>query len=402
MPQPEVVWTDTPEALQGLVQAVRKAETLFLDTEFHREDTYAPELALVQVYDGARCWLVDPLRLDLAPLWQALAHGKARKVFHAARQDLEAIWHAARLLPKPIFDTQIAAALTGYGAQIGLAELVKRLLKKELPKQAAFLDWRRRPLPEHQRRYAADDVIWLKPLYLKLRDELQVRGRLAWLEEEQAALLDPALYEPRPETLVWRVKGVGKLKEEQLGALLELVRWREDTARALNLPRRRVLPDEALIALAQSHELDPADLPIARWMRDRSWRRHADAIVAAWQRGRSLLPEARPQRPERPAHTPGTSARKEFFAAFVRIRAEEAGVAAHILASPHELAELASWARNPQAPEPDLRVLAGWRRAIVGEDLLRLARGEGALALDARTRLPTLIGSKNDGTRLHD
>ncbi len=387
---PEIVWTDTPAALDALVRAAAEAPTLFLDTEFHREDTYAPELALLQIHDGARCWLVDPLALDLAPLWEALRASPALKVFHAARQDLEILWHAARLLPAPLFDTQIAAALTGHGAQVGLAELVKRLARHEMAKQAAFLDWRRRPLPEPQQRYAAEDVIWLRPVFLALRDRLAALGRLEWLEEEQAPLLDPATYETRPEELVWRVKGAGRLRDGQLGVLLELVRWREETARARNLPRRRVLPDEALVALAQAETLDPDALPIARWTRDRGWRRHARGIVAAWRRGRALPPEAWPRRPERARHTAGTGARREFLAAFVRIRAEEAGVAAHILAPREELAELASWAGRPRRPEPALRVLSGWRRRLVGEDLLRLARGEAELAIDARSRLPVL------------
>lgn len=382
------IWVDTPEGVREVARSVTRARTLYLDTEFHRERTYVPEFALLQIHDGQRCWLVDPLACDLTPVWDALAQAPACKVFHAARQDLEIILHHAGFLPRPIFDTQIAAALAGFGVQVGLAELVRRITKHEMPKQAAFLDWRRRPLPEAQRRYAAEDVIRLAPVHRWLADRLRALGRLGWLEEEQAPLLDTRSYRPDPAALVWRVKGAGKLKGTALGALAALVAWREAKAQALNLPRRQVLPDEAMIVLAQAEHLDARQLPIARWMRDRDWQRFAPEIVEAWRQGRQMPPDARPQPRPRARHAPGTGARKDFLTAFVRIRAEEAKIAAPILASPEELAELASWAARPDGQPPALRVLQGWRREIVGDDLLRLARGEAVLALDPRTRLP--------------
>jgi len=383
-------WIDSPEALSRFLSEIQQAPAWAIDTEFHREERFRPQLALVQISDGKRCGLIDPLAVDLSPLWRAMQQSRALKVFHAARQDFEVIWHQAGFLPEPLFDTQIAASLLGFGAQIGLAELVQRILGHTIPKHASYTNWLARPLSAEQRQYAAEDVLWLLPLQRRLDAMLQAQGRRAWLEEEQRRLFDRALYESSPEEAWRRVKGASRLKGRALARLQALAAWRERTASELDWPRRRVLSDELLVALARRDALDAAAIESLRASSGKKARRFADEILRAWQRGHTTPPEAWPNWPPSPTNTPGTQQRKQLLDALARMRAESCGVAVSILAPKEELMALASWGANPNDKEPALAILSGWRRKLIGEDLLRLLRGEIALAIDAKHR-PTTI-----------
>lgn len=245
-------YVDTPDALHALCAEIAGSPRLMLDTEFMREKTYRAQLCLIQVCDGQVAACIDPLALDdLSPLYALLFNPNIVKVLHAARQDLEIFLDLTGKLPAPIFDTQIAAALAGHADQIGYGNLVRELLGVDLDKSHTRTDWSRRPLDRQQMRYALDDVRYLVTVFDRLNAELARRGRLDWLQPDFDALTDPALYRNDPADAWQRVKGAGKLKPKQLAVLAELAAWRERKAQDSNRPRRWILADDPLLALAR-------------------------------------------------------------------------------------------------------------------------------------------------------
>ncbi len=394
---PIVTVADTG-ALQQMVVEVAQAPTLFVDTEFHRENSYWPQFALMQIAvrvgdEGVRCYLVDPLAIgDLAPLWSLLCDGAQTKVFHAARQDVEIIHHLSGRLPLPLFDTQVAAALLGYGQQVGFGSLVQQLTGVTLAKQATFSDWLARPLSAAQQRYAADDVLHLMPVYSHLREQLQARGRSDWLDDEQRELTDPATYALDLDQVFWRVKGCNRLKPKQLAVLRSLAAWRERVAQARDLPRRRLLSDESLLELARQEELDARRLGGIRGISSGLVKRFGNELVAAWQRGIATPKTEWPQRRRPAAHRAGSAIRAELLDALLQLKADELAIAPSILASKSDLAALASWggAHGVEAP-PDIAVLRGWRRKLIGESLLAMLTGRLLLKIDPESRLPVIL-----------
>ncbi|MDX8401089.1 MAG: ribonuclease D [Mariprofundaceae bacterium] len=391
MNPPSWTFADTNESVARAAAALAGAPVLCVDTEFHRENTYHPEFALLQIHGNGQCWIIDPLAgCDLAPIWRILLDPSSLKVFHAGRQDLEIILHEAGALPLPLFDTQIAAALLGFGLQVGFGNLVQRITKTALPKGESFTDWKARPLTRKQLEYAANDVVWLHPVWRFLDERLKARGRRSWLDEEQAALVDPASYEEAPEEAFWRVKGVNKLSGRRLAVLRELAAWRERRAQALNIPRRRVIGDEQMVELARRERLTIEALGKVRGLSAGAARRFGPEIVEAWRKG-AETPEAQwPQRRAARSSTRGTEMRLELLDTLVRLKAEEADIAPSILAGKAELTELASWAGGKRRVEPDLPCLQGWRRQLVGEAALALLRGETCLHLNPKTGLPVI------------
>ncbi len=382
-------FADTDASIAQAAQALAGAPVLCVDTEFHRENTYYPEFALLQIHGNGHCWLIDPLAgADLAPIWEVLRNPASLKVFHAGRQDIEIILRETGELPLPLFDTQIAAALLGFGLQAGFGNLVQKITKTTLPKGESFTDWKARPLTRRQLEYAANDVIWLLPVYRFLDERLQARGRRAWLEEEQAQLTDPASYADAPEEAFWRVKGVNKLSGRRLAVLRELAAWRERRAQALDIPRRRLIGDEQLVELARRDRLAPDALARIRGLSQGAARKHGKDILLAWQKGMDTPESAWPARRGARANTAGTEMRLELLDTLLRLKAAEADIAPSILASKSELTELASWAGSRRSGPPDLPCLHGWRRAMVGDALLALLRGETCLHLNPASGLP--------------
>ncbi len=386
MPRPVPEYIDSQEKLADACHALAAASVLCLDTEFHREDTYYPQFALLQVFDGTRCLIIDPLAVsDLSPLWDVLRQESITKVFHAARQDIEIILSEGHTIPAQLFDTQIAASLLGYGLQVGFGNLVQRLLNTSLAKQESFSDWLARPLRPEQIRYAADDVLYLMPIYKRLKQELETAGRLDWLAEEQATICSVDTYAMSPEEMFWRVKGSNKLRPQALAVLRELAAWRERTAQAEDRPRRRILADETLVELARQNGEKNIAFERIRGMRTATVRKYGRDIQVAWHRGTTCPKERWPQRARIPNHSPGTELRREMLSTLVKLRADEERIAANILADKSDLAALASWAARNEEP-PAAQCLQGWRRRLVGEDLLRLLRGEICLCINSQTR----------------
>lgn len=385
------VYVNTPALLEKACLQLQHCAVICVDTEFHRETTYTPEFALLQAYAEGCCWLFDPLALkDLSSLWKVLCDPAIVKVFHAGRQDLEILLAACGQLPLPVFDTQIAASLLGYGQQIGFANLVQRVMKKNLPKQESYSDWMARPLRPQQLDYAADDVIWLMPVYQALKEQLEARDRLSWLDQEQGVLCGAAHYAEDVDQVFWRVKGANRLRGRQLAVLRELAAWRETEARKRNLPRRRMLQDEPLLDIARRDHLDVDVMVSMRGLTKGLLRRFGDEIITAWQRGMDCDAEHWPKQQRAAMHAEGTDMRMALMDTLVRLKSEDCDVASSILVRRSELSALASWGRYCKGDPPVLQCLTHWRYDLVGHDLLRLLRGEICLCLDTKKGMPKI------------
>jgi len=396
-PRPSITHVQDSATLAAMCRTISAAPQLFVDTEFHRETTYWPQFALMQI--GARdsagavqCYLIDPLALaDLEPLWGLLANPNQIKVFHAGRQDLEIVHHLSGRLPLPLFDTQVAAALLGYGQQIGFGALVQQLTGVTLGKQATFSDWMKRPLSKSQQQYAADDVIHLMPVYAHLQEQLQARGRKDWLSDEQRQLTNPATYLSDMETIFWRTKGCNRLKPRQLAVLRPLAAWREQAAQQRDIPRRRMLGDESLLELARQTALDAGSLAAIRGISRGVVKRFGRELLAAWQQGIDTPKEAWPRLTRSPSHSAGSAIRAELLDSLVQLKADELEISASILAKKSELAALASWGGGNMDTLPDLELLSGWRRRLIGEELLQMLAGKLLLKIDPDSKLPVIL-----------
>jgi ribonuclease D len=384
-------YIDTPSQLQKACAEMENCKVLCLDMEFHRESTYYAEFALLQIYGHQQCWIIDPIKLDdLSSLWDVICRSDILKVFHAGRQDVEIFVKETGRMPLPLFDTQVAAALLGYGQQVGFGNLVQRITKKALVKGESFTDWITRPLTGKQLEYAADDVIWLMPIYQHLLERLEAQGRSDWLTEEQSVLCDMATYDNDESSVFWRVKGVNKLKGRNLATLRELAAWREREAKKRNIPRRRMVADDPLLEIARRDTLNTETLGRMRGLHGGFIKRFGEDVLQVWQQGMDT-PEAEwPRQKGRRHNATGTDLRLEMLDTLVRLKAETGEIASSILVTKSDLAELASWGFRCKGEPPELACLHGWRYELVGHDLLRLLRGEVCLHLNPKTGLPEI------------
>lgn len=363
----EYQFMDRTEDAAALAREWAGVRKIAVDTEFVRESTYSAQLCLMQVSDGVRVVCLDMLALGgPGPFASLLVDPNVRKVFHSARQDLEVLTEHLGAVPGPVWDTQVAAAMLGYPDQVGYTQLTSTELGVTLPKDHARTDWSRRPLSDEQLRYAAADVLWLLPLAERLDTELERLGRLDWALAESAALCNPALYEFDADGAWRRVKGVGQLTGATLARVAALARWREEEARRRNRPRRWILKDEVIIALA------------GRVADGREVRESIDALPPAVQRrhGETLLgvlrEAAHAEPPEQPAPArlePAQDRLARKLMARLRQLAEHHRVSAPLLATRKDVEALVMGRR-------DLPLLAGWRRELAGEEILGLLSPE--------------------------
>lgn len=357
-----------------------------LDTEFVGERTYYPKLELIQVASREQVALIDCRAVeDLGPFFEILANRRIQKILHAAQQDLELFESLTGELPKPVIDTQVASALAGYGAQVGYAQLAEKLLGVSLEKSETLSDWSHRPLSKAQLAYAVDDVRYLLPLYEKVRARLTELDRWEWVKEECARIesLSRGLTVP-PEEAYLRVRGRGSLRPRGLAVLRELAAWREETARARNKPRVSIARDEALVEIARRAPTAPSALRGLRAVRSREVERSAAEVVERVNAALARPKEEWPQPP--PAQGPSPAAGVvELLQAVVRENAEQHSIAASMLATQAELQQLASCHIEANGIE-DLRLMQGWRRSIVGEDLISVLDGSASVSIDPSTR----------------
>lgn len=361
----EYLLVDRSERLAPALGALGRPAFLALDTEFVRERTYFPRLCLVQVADpdARHVLLVDPIRVeDLAPLAALIADAQLPKVIHAARQDLEALLPLTGSPAAPVFDTQVAAGLLGFPAQVGYGELVRQVLGVELEKGHARTDWAARPLKPAQLAYAADDVRFLGPVATELRSRLEAAGRLEWALEDCAPLSDPATYRAAPEDAWRRFKGLDRLSPEERAVIRDLARWREERAVRRNLPRGWILPDDTLREIARLRPRTAAALAQAGSLPGGAGSRLAAEIL-------EVVASARPE-PEAPGAPGEERLTPEQLDAMKRLQetlqaaARELRLSPEVLATRRDLTAIVRGAR-------DVAPLSGWRRAAIGEALLR-------------------------------
>ena len=363
--------------LERFCATVADAPYLAVDTEFLRETTYWPKLCLIQAAGPAGEAVIDPLadQLDLAPFLRLLTDPGIVKVFHAARQDLEIFFKLlGNVMPAPVFDTQIAAMALGYGDSIAYDALVQALLRRKVDKTSRFTDWSRRPLSEQQLAYALADATHLRDLYPKLQGQLEERGRVAWIAEELAGLVDPAIYDLDPESAWSRLK-LRKLQPEYLAALRAAAAWRERTAQARNVPRARVLKDDALYEIAEQKPRRPEQFDRLRAVpKGFGGSRHAqelaDTLDAALDNVESYAPQV-----ERSGAGPASGPTVELLRVLLRVVAEEWEAAPRLLATAADLDAIAG------ADDADTPALAGWRREVFGERALALKHGRIGMTL---------------------
>jgi ribonuclease D len=363
-----------------LAKACAKLSTasfVAIDTEFMREQTFWPRLCLVQIAaDGAEV-LIDSQApgLELGPLFDLMVNEKVLKVFHSARQDIEIVHHLAGVIPHPIFDTQVAAMVCGFGEAVSYSMLVKRLLNRNLDKTSRFTDWSRRPLSDRQLTYALGDVTYLRDLYPKLRAQLDKSERASWLNEEMAILTDPATYEVHPEK-AWRRLKMRIKTPKALAVLMELAAWREREAQTQDVPRARILKDEALYDIASQAPRTVEDLGSLRTLHNgfaRSMR--GRAVLEAVGKGLERDPDTIPPIERGEPMPPEAQAVVDLLRVLLKATAGRHGVAPKLIATSDELEEIA------RSGDTDVPVLRGWRRKLFGEDALALKRGELALAI---------------------
>lgn len=376
------------DALARFCRECLDAPYVTVDTEFMRERTYYAQLCLVQLGrpgKGAETAVaVDALAegLSLEPLYELFRAPGIVKVFHAARQDLEIFATSAGVIPRPFFDTQVAAMVCGYGDQVGYETLVRQVARATVDKSSRFTDWARRPLSQAQLEYALADVTHLRKIYEVLSKRLADTGRGPWVEEELATLLDPETYRTDPETAWTRLK-TRSTAPKFLAALKELARFRETVAQSRNVPRARILKDDALLELAANRPHDLEDLGKSRLLLREARRGEvADGVLAAIAAAEATPAADLPRVADPAPRKPGSEALADLLRVLLKAKADEAGVAQRLVASSAELDAIAS------EDSPEVTALRGWRYEVFGRDALRLKRGEIALSADgARVRV---------------
>lgn len=359
----DYVFLDRADEAEALAREWAGIGQLAVDTEFVRESTFSAQLCLMQVSDGERVACLDMLALGgPGPFRDLLVDPAVRKVFHSARQDLEVLNEHLGTVPGPVWDTQVAAAMLGYPDQVGYTQLAGTELGVTLPKDHARTDWSRRPLSDEQLCYAAADVLWLLPLAERLEHELDRLGRRAWASDESATLCDPGLYAFDAAGAWRRVKGAGQLDGPALARVAALAAWREEEARRCNRPRRWILKDEMLVALAE-HEPDSAAGPgQLEALPPTIQRRHGETLWALLREAGQTEPPAKPL-PSRLEPAQDRLARRVM--ARLRDLAAQHRVSAPLLATRRDIEALVLGRR-------DLPLLQGWRRHLAGEELLAM------------------------------
>ncbi len=367
---------DTTAALRDACETLSRSEYLTVDTEFLRETTFWPELCLIQLAGPEIEVIVDPLAkdIDLQPFFELMANPAVLKVFHAARQDIEIVFNRGDLIPHPIFDTQVAAMVCGFGDSVSYDQLVQKIKGVHIDKTSRFTDWSRRPLTEKQLEYALADVTHLRDVYLALKEKLESAGRSLWLTEEMAVLESRETYDLHPDD-AWRRLKMRVKKPVELAVLQKVAAWREREARGRNVPRSRILKDDTIYEIAQQQPADAEALARLRtipkgWERSQSGAALLEAINEAL-----AIPKADLPRLPRQNHVPeGAAAASEMLKVLLKIVAEKQGVAAKIIANSDDLEKIAV---DGEAAE--VAALHGWRRDLFGETALNLIGGKVAL-----------------------
>jgi len=365
--------------LAAVCKSLSRSEYVTVDTEFMREATYWPRLCVIQMAGPEEGVIVDAMapNLDLEPFFRLMANERIMKVFHAARQDIEIVFHRGGLIPHPIFDTQVAAMVCGFGDSISYDQLVHRLTGARIDKSSRFTDWGRRPLSERQIEYALADVTHLRDVYQALAARLGEQGRADWVREEMGVLTSPSTYRLEPAE-AWKRLKMRVRKPIELAILQEVAAWREREAQARDVPRSRVVKDDAIYEIASQQPTTPAALGHLRTMpRGFERSRSAEEILAAVRRALEMPKEELPRVPKHRPAANGNGAAVDLLKVLLKMISESHGVASKIIATVDDLEAIAG------DDGADVPAMHGWRRELFGETALKLKRGEIALAVES-------------------
>ena len=367
---------ETTAALAAACETLARSDYLTIDTEFLRETTFWPELCLIQMAGPDIAVIVDPLAkgLDLKPFFELMADTSVVKVFHAARQDIEIIYNLGKLIPHPIFDTQVAAMVCGFGDSESYDQLVQKVTGAQIDKSSRFTDWKRRPLTEKQLDYALADVTYLRDVYHFLKDRLEAEGRTTWLAEEMAVLESPETYDMHPDD-AWRRLKMRIRKPMELAVLQKIAAWREREARGRNVPRSRVLKDDVLFEVAQQQPADAEALARLRTI-PKGWERSQSgaSLLAAVNEALAIPKDDLPKLPRQTQVPEGAAAATELLKVLLKLIAEKQDVAAKVIANSDDLEKIAI-----DGEKAEVAALHGWRRELFGDTALALIDGKVAL-----------------------
>lgn len=367
--------------LETVISQLEQSSFVTVDTEFIRETTFWPILCLIQMAAPGVTALVDPLskNIDLTPFFRLMANEKVVKVFHAARQDIEIVFHLGDMIPHPVFDTQIAAMVCGFGDSVSYDQLVQRVTGTRLDKSSRFTDWRHRPLSDKQLEYALADVTYLIEVYEHLRTELEREDRAHWLTEEMDVLTARETYDPHPDD-AWKRLKMRVRKPQELAIVQALAAWRDREARERDVPRQRVVKDDAIYEIAQQGPRDSQALGRLR-STPKGWERSstAAALLEIVNQALDLPKEQLPKMPKQVHQPEGSGAAVELLKVLLKMIAEKEGVAPKVLASGDDLEKIAGEGEDATVP-----ALSGWRREVFGERALQLVRGEVGLKFEKR------------------
>ena len=369
---------DSTQELVKFTDQMKKLPYIVVDTEFMRERTYWPELCLIQIAGGDLAAIIDPkaAEMDLTPLLDIIAAPEIIKVFHSGRQDLEVFYQLSRKVPQNVADTQIMAMALGYGDSVGYEALIKDILNIQIDKGARFTDWSQRPLTTRQLKYALSDVTYLLPAYEKLHAELVKRNRLAWIEEEINYLINPANYTALPEE-AWRRLKIRNDKPRFLAVLKEIAAWREREAQARNLPRQRIVKDDALLEIAVHPPDNRTGLNSYRALpKEFGSSILGEGLWDSIEKGLNLPKDQIPRLPSKPSwqEKPGPAA--DLLKVFIKHICQINQVSPKLLASTSEL-DILSFLKE----EADIPLLNGWRYELCGEEAIKLLKGRISMAL---------------------
>ncbi|MBE6473154.1 MAG: ribonuclease D [Coriobacteriaceae bacterium] len=370
------MYIESQDELESFVERASKAKLLAIDTEFLREKTYYPKLCLMQLATEDEIAIVDPFAVDDIKVLKSLFENEQiLKIFHAGHQDIEIIIYDIGCVPRPLFDTQVAATLLGQAQQIGYGALVHSLCGTKLKKADSFTDWSVRPLSESQIQYAADDVIYLPEMYEKMRDRLEEKGRLAWLDDELSPLMEESTYVVDERDRYRRLKHYTQLSRRQMAAAREMAAWREIEARKRNVPRKWVLTDEQIVEACKREPRKIDDLFMVRGVRERLTTRDARVVVELVKSALDSSPEAWPEIPVSGKSEQNVDVQVDLLTAIVRMCAKKNDIAVPTLASHQDLVNIA------RGHHDNCPVLKGWRREMIGNTLLEFLDGKLALTI---------------------
>ena len=367
---------DDDSQLKAFVKRCCTSPYMAIDTEFLREKTYYARLCLIQVAIEGEVAIIDPFAIkDITLLNDALTSPDVVKIFHASSQDIEILYHETGVVPRPVFDTQIAAALLGKSQQASYSSLVSSYCSVNLPKKDSFTDWSQRPLKDSQIRYAADDVVYLPQIYYDMVEVLNEKNRLQWLDEAFEEISSPEQYEIKPEERYRKLRRVNQLNAQQMAAAREFAAWRELKAQKINVPRKWIVSDEQIVEACRREARTIDELFMVRGMRESLRAEDARQAVACIKKGLLCPKEQLPQVHEKPKNEHNVDIVVDLMNAVVHLRARENHIAPQTLAPQAELMKLA------RGHDDECELLKGWRYKVIGKELKELLKGKFSLRI---------------------